>query len=363
MTAPRTPGSGGGWVANSRDHDWTAPPSDPRALEFHRHLAGYAPTPLSELPALAGELGVGRVFAKDESHRLGLPAFKALGASWAVHRAIEQHRSDEPLTIVTATDGNHGRAVARFARRTGQAATIFVPDGVHPDAIAAIRDEGAEVIDVGGSYDDAVAAAARRGESAGYVLVQDTAWEGYEEIPRWIVDGYATLFVELAEQLADVGVTRPDLVLVPTGVGSLLHAALTHFRQSDGDGRTAVVSVEPVNAACVHASVSAGHRVTVPTGVTTMAGLNCGTVSTLAWPAIEAGLDAALLTDDAGAARAMATLAGCGVDAGPCGAAGLAALSGVLDSPDAEAFRRHVALGPAATVVLLITEGTAANPA
>lgn len=349
------------WVANHRDRAWVAAPSDPRALAFHRELPGYAPTPLTELPRLAAGLGVGRVFAKDESQRLGLPAFKALGASWAVRRAIDQH-GDGAVTIVTATDGNHGRAIARFARRMGQAATIFVPDGVHPQAVAAIRDEGAEVVDVGGSYDDAVAAAARLGESDGHVLVQDTAWEGYEEIPRWIVDGYATLFVELGEQLADAGVARPDLVLVPTGVGSLLQAALTHFRQSAADAGTAVVSVEPVNAACVHASVSAGRRVSVPTGVTTMAGLNCGTVSTVAWPAIAAGLDAALLTDDDSAARAMVTLADAGVDAGPCGAAGLAALSGVLAGDEPDAFRNHVSLSAHAVVVLLITEGTAANP-
>jgi diaminopropionate ammonia-lyase len=357
------PGPPCAWVANRRDRAWTAPPRDPRAIAFHRGLPGYAPTPLTDLPDLAGELDVGRVFAKDESQRLGLPAFKALGASWAVRRAIDRHDDCGPLTIVTATDGNHGRAIARFARGMGHASTVFVPRGVHPSAVAAIRSEGALVVDVDGSYDDAVAEADRLGRSSGCVLVQDTAWDGYEEIPQWIVDGYGTLFAELDGQLAGAGVDRPGLVVVPTGVGSLLQAALTHYRQPGEGAAAAIVSVEPANAACVHASLAAGRRVTVPTGVTTMAGLNCGTVSTLAWPAISAGLDAALVTDDAASAAATASLAELGVDAGPCGAAPLAALRGVVGGPDAETFRRHVALSSAATVVLLVTEGRAANPA
>ena len=345
------------WVGNPRDRAWVAPPPDPRPREFHRRLPGYLPTPLTDVPALAARLGVGRLFVKDESERLGLPAFKALGASWAVHRAVAQHGGAEPLTIVTATDGNHGRAIARFARPAGHAATIFVPDGVHPAAIEAIRDEGAEVVDVAGSYDAAVAAAAARGATPAHVLVQDTAWDGYTEIPGWIVDGYATLFAELDEQLAAAGVTEPTLVVVPTGVGSLLQAALTHYRQP-GRQATAVVSVEPVNAACVSASVAAGRPTAVPTGVTSMAGLNCGTVSAIAWPAIAAGLDAALVTDDASCAAAVAELAALGIDAGPCGAAGLAALREALDT----GFGEQVTLGRAATVVLLVTEGSAANP-
>ncbi|MEC7001049.1 MAG: pyridoxal-phosphate dependent enzyme, partial [Actinomycetota bacterium] len=119
-----------------------------------------------DLPALAAELSIGRVVAKDESTRLGLPAFKALGASWAIHRATEGLSG--PLTIVTATDGNHGRAVARFARTLGHSVSIFTPDGVHPSAVQAIRDEGARVQEVGGSYDDAVAAAASAATAPGH---------------------------------------------------------------------------------------------------------------------------------------------------------------------------------------------------
>jgi diaminopropionate ammonia-lyase len=349
------------WVANRRDPAWSAPPPDPAARQFHRQLPGFAPTPLIALPDIAREFGVAHVFAKDESRRLGLPAFKALGASWAVRRVLDRLGADGETTIVTATDGNHGRAVARFAMQFGHRATVVVPGVVHPEAIAAIRAEGAEVVLVDGSYDDAVDTAAQIGGQGGHALVQDTAWPGYEQIPGWIVDGYDTLFAEIDEQLAAGGIDQPDLVAVPTGVGSLLQAALVHFRGPGGGPRTAVVSVEPGNAACVSASVAAGRPVSVETGVTTMAGLNCGSVSTLAWPVIRAGLDAALVTDDAAAARAAEDLAGMGVDAGPCGAASLAALRDVW-AADADGFRDHLGLDGDATVVLLVTEGSAANP-
>ena len=333
------------WLVNpARTPGWTCPAVPDEVLAFHRGLPDYAPTPLVDLPALARELGVGRVLAKDESHRLGLPAFKGLGASWAIHRALRGHHPARgPVTIVTATDGNHGRAVARFARLLGHRARVFVPDGVHPAAVQAIRDEGAEVTAVPSAYDQAVRAAAHDGG----LLVQDTAWAGYEDVPGWIVDGYSTLFREIDDQLG----SHPDLVVVPTGVGSLLQAALTHYRGSAEPADTAVVSVEPVVAACVQASVAAGAPVTVATGHTVMAGLNCGTVSSLAWPVIHAGLDAAATVTDDQAAAAARDLAAHGIAAGPCGAAPLAAAR-TLDGAN-----RH------ATLVLLVTEGTTANPA
>ena len=324
-----------------RDAAWTGPPPPPDVLDFHRSLPGYAPTRLAGLPSLARTLGVARLLAKDESNRLGLPAFKALGASWAVHRAVAGR---PPTTLVTATDGNHGRAVARFARRAGHRAAIFVPDTVPAAAADAIRAEGAAVFAVTGNYDAAVHAAARFARPPDAVLVQDTAWPGYEEVPGWIVDGYSTLFAELDAQLP----APPDLLIVPAGVGSLLQAALTHYRRSPAPARTAIVSVEPATAACVRASVAAGRPTTVETAGTALAGLNCGTVSSLAWPHIAAGLDACTVVDDEEA------LAAEGIDAGPCGAAPLAALR----RPDFP-----LPLTPTTTAVLLITEGAEANPA
>ena len=350
------------WYANERDRAWTCPSPSREAIAFHRSLPGYVPTPLVPLPALAIELGVGHVFAKDESARLGLPAFKALGASWAVHRALSARGVDGPVTIVTATDGNHGRAVARFARQLGHAASIVVPPGVHPSAVQAIVDEGATVTQVDGSYDDAVAAAARMAESIGGLLVQDTAWEGYTEIPGWIVEGYATLFVEADEQLAALDLPAPDLVLVPCGVGSLLQGALAHYRGEAARPGTAVVSVEPEAAACVAPSLAAGRPVTVPTRETVMTGLNCGTPSSTAWPYMRSGLDGAIAVTDEADIRAARDLAALGVTAGPCGAAGLAAARVALTTADSDAPRKHLGLNAASLVLLVITEGSEANP-
>ena len=350
------------WYANHRDPEWACDSPPESAVAFHRALEGYTATPLVELPQLAVELGVGHVVVKDESLRLGLPAFKALGASWAVHRALEGREDVGPMTVVTATDGNHGRAVARFSRLLGHNASIVIPAGVSRTAVDAIRGEGAEVTAVDGSYDDAVATAARLCEEIGGVLVQDMAWEGYEEVPGWIVEGYATLFSEADEQLMLAGMGRPDVVLVPTGVGSLLQAALAHYRGHRAEPGTAVVSVEPEVAACVAPSLIAGKPVTVETGITVMAGLNCGTPSSLAWPYIEHGLDAAVAISERADIQAAHDLAALGITSGPCGAASLAAARLALTGEGSEDRRRHLGVNGDSIILLVVTEGSAANP-
>ncbi|WP_440582010.1 diaminopropionate ammonia-lyase [Streptomyces flavofungini] len=363
------------WYARPAARSWTCPPLPSDAWDFHTALPGYAPTALHELPALAAELGVARVFVKDESTRLGLPAFKALGASWAIHRVLARHerngapgRGAPPLRLVTATDGNHGRAVARVARQRGRRAHVFVPDGVHPAAVRAIEAEGAEVTAVPGSYDAAVDAAARAAEAPDAVLIQDMAWEGYEEIPALIVEGYATLFTELDAQLAASGVRMPSLVAVPVGVGSLAQAAVTHYRSrfpAAADRRSAppaLLSVEPEGAACVLSSLRAGRLSSVPTGVTAMAGLNCGSPSALAWPPLRDGLDAAVAVTDADSAAAVRDLAALGVSSGPCGAAPLAGVRAALTGEGGVERGAALAIGPASAVVLISTEGAAANP-
>lgn len=354
------------WTMNQRDPAWTCPDQTGEALEFHRSLDAYAPTDLIDLPELADELGVGRVFAKDESTRLGLPAFKALGASWAVHRALADTESDERTSsteVVTATDGNHGRAVARFARSGGRKARIFVPVGsIHPNAVAAICGEGAKVVEHSGNYDETVDAAARFAAETGGVLIQDTAWEGYEKVPAWIVEGYSTLFHEVDAQLADQSQHGPDLVLVPTGVGSLLQGALAHYRSESVARGTAVVSVEPEAAACIGPSLAAGHPVTVETGNTMMSGLNCGTPSSLAWPYIRHGLDAATTAGEKDTLVAARRLAELGVAAGPCGAASLAGARVALTGEGAASRRADLGIGPESIIVLTVTEGADANP-
>ncbi|MFF9126310.1 diaminopropionate ammonia-lyase [Streptomyces sp. NPDC014889] len=355
------------WSVRPRARTWRCGPAPAEVRDFHTALPGYSPTPLTELPPIAEELGVGRVFVKDESRRLGLPAFKALGASWAVHRILVERAASGaepgPVVLVTATDGNHGRAVARTARLLGQRAHVFVPRGVHPRAVAAIAAEKAEVTEVPGSYDEAVRRAAEAAAAPDAVLVQDTAWPGYERIPGWIVEGYSTLCAEIDEQLSAAGAAEgPDLVSIPVGVGSLAQAVVTHYRSRPSGRAPALLSVEPRSAACVLESLARGEPVTVTGGDTTMAGLNCGTPSSIAWPYLHGGLDAAVAVPDADSARAAAGLAALGVSSGPCGAAALAGLRAVLTGVGGEERRTALGLGPASVVVLLSTEGRDANP-
>lgn len=363
------------WVANRfrRPHGRAAGgrASGHTAIELHRTMPGYAPTPLLSLPSLAAENGVGHVLVKDESMRLGLPAFKILGAAWAVYRTLVDRCGlsappgidelgqavsalDRTYTLVAATDGNHGRAVARMARRLGLSARILLPSSVSAHAVDEVHAEGAHVEVHDLSYDDTVAAASRLADQHGsYLLVQDTAWPGYERVPRWIIDGYSTLFTEADVQVADLGLTI-DVVLVPAGVGSLAHAAVLHAR---GRKRN-VVAVEPEVAACIGRSLDTGEPTPVETGSTSMAGLNCGTPSSLSFPDLLSDLAGAIAVTEEGAARAAVDLRRLGVDSGPCGAATLAGLR-VLT---ADETRRHEAgLGPSATVLLLSTEGSAAS--
>lgn len=336
------------WFTNTTARSWSCRPG-PHTRDFHRSLPGYAPTPLVPLPDLAGAVGVGQLLIKDESSRLGLPAFKILGASWACTQAMARTPG---AALVTATDGNHGRAVARMARHLGTAATVFVPDVMLEHTAALIEGEGAQVRWVDGDYDAAVAAAAAHAAGdSGSVLVQDTAWPGYEEVPGWIVDGYDTLLDEVDEQLGQA----PDLVAVPVGVGSLAQAVVAHYRRPGRTG-TRVISVEPDTAACVLRSLVAGEPVSVATEATVMAGLNCGTMSSLAWPVLRDGLDAAVVVSDAEALEASKELGRFGIASGPCGAATLAGVRAALVNPDR---RAALDLPPNPTIVLLSTEGIA----
>jgi diaminopropionate ammonia-lyase len=337
------------WYCAPAARAWTCPasPGEAEALAFHRSLPGYSPTALVPVPELAAELGVGRVFVKDESSRLGMPAFKVLGASWACRQVLQRHPG---AMLVAATDGNHGRAVARMAALFGVEATVFVPAVMLPRTAARIAGEGATVVQVDGGYDEAVRrAAAFADERPGRALVQDSAWDGYEQVPAWIVQGYQTLLDEVEAQLGGA----PDLVAVPVGVGSLAEAVLRHYRRP-GAAHPIVLSVEPDSAACALASLTAGRATTVPTAATVMAGLNCGTMSSAAWPVLSAGCDAAVAIGDEKALRAVADLGRLGICCGPSGAAALAGARATLTDPGRRAALR---LSDEAVVVLLSTEG------
>ncbi|HET8600144.1 MAG TPA: pyridoxal-phosphate dependent enzyme, partial [Segeticoccus sp.] len=335
------------WYCHPSARHWCSEQAAASARSFHASLPGYAPTPLVGLPSVAVELGVGRLLVKDESSRLGLPAFKVLGASWACQQVLDRQPG---ATLVTATDGNHGRAVARVAAQLGTTATVFVPSVMQQGPADLIASEGAQVVRVDGDYDQTVAAAAEYARADGdRALVQDTAWPGYEDVPAWIVEGYATLLEEVDETLG----RAPDLVVVPVGVGSLAQAVVTHYRRA-GSSHPAVLSVEPDTAACLLTSLSHGRPTSVPTAATVMAGLNCGTVSSAAWPVLQRGCDAAVVVTDAQALRASSDLMALGVASGPCGAATLAGARAALTDP---ARRGQLDLPDDAVVALLSTEG------
>ncbi len=314
----------------------------PRA--FHRRLPGYDVTPLVSAPGLAAELGLADVWVKNESSRLGLPSFKILGASWAVSRLLTERLGTEPtfstldelraalaplgaLTLVAATDGNHGRAVARMARLLGYSCRILVPAGTAAARIEGIESEGASVAVVDGTYDDAVAASARLAADD-VLVVSDTSWDGYVDVPARVIEGYATIFAEVDEQLDGAAI---DLVVVPMGVGALTAAVVARYSAS-----ATIVAVEPLSAACGLASARAGAPAYVPgPHDSIMAGLNCGTVSLIAWPAVQAGVDVFVAVADAAAEQAMRDLAALGVVAGETGAASLAGLRALVEHADA----------------------------
>ncbi len=273
------------------------------------------------------------VYVKDESARLGLPSYKVLGASWAVQRAVAALGDDRPRTLVAATDGNHGRAVAHMARLRGWPARIYVPDDMVPARREGIAAEGAEVVVVDGGYDDAVdLAAAQAGEDT--LVISDTAYEGYVDVPRWVSEGYSTIFWEIEDELAARDLPGPTAVAVQIGVGALAAAVVRHHRP----GPALLVGVEPEGADCVLASVAAGGLVEVP-------GPHL----------VESGADLVVAVPDSAARAAMRDLAAAGVVAGESGAAGLAGMTALAAAGTGRP-------GPGDRVLLIVTEG-ATDPA
>jgi diaminopropionate ammonia-lyase len=334
-------------VVNPAFDPGAVPPPSDDAAAFHRALPGYSPTPVHQLEAIADELGVAAVQVKDESERLGLPAFKILGASWAVERAL---RGDAAVhTLVAASAGNHGRAVARAAALRGLACRVFLPARALPVRRAAIAAEGAEVVVVDGTYEDAVEAAALAARDSATALIADVGDAGP---PEWVIDGYATLFSEAARQAGY------DLLLVPVGVGSLAAAAARHGAQVGAP----VVGVEPATAACLGTSLAQGTPTPVPSPGTTMAGLDCAEVSSAAWPSLLRGIAGTVTVSDAEAEAAMRELSAHGLTIGESGAAPLAGLRALQDDDDCRGLREHVGASRRTRVLLIASEGPTGTP-
>jgi N-carbamoyl-L-amino-acid hydrolase len=341
------------------------------------------PTPARALPRLAARLGLGALVVKDEAERSDLGSFKALGAPAALLRLVLRRfpdagwRADDLLAgrhagalrgfvVASATDGNHGRALAAAARSLGCRCVILLHAQVsreREDAIAAL---GAEVRRVAGNYDDSVAEAARLARAQGWELVSDTSWDGYEDVPRDVMQGYAVIVDELLDDLAPDAPCPYTHVVLQGGVGGLAAGVLAPLWERFGAARPVVAVVEPAQADCLLQSARLGRPAQASGSVdSVMAGLACGAVSPLAWRFLEPGVDAFVTVDDAAAVAAMRTLAqGAAGDvpivAGESGAAGLAGLEAMLAD---RATREALGLDARARVLLVNTEGATAPAA
>jgi Threonine dehydratase len=252
------------------------------ASVFHASLPGYQPTPLRQLPELSKKYKVGNIYIKDESKRFGLNAFKVLGASYAMNQLLEQNPGIE--TFCTATDGNHGRAVAWSAQRLDKKSVVYVPQDTTTQRIKQIEQAGARVIQVNGNYDAACQQAKNTSKTNHWSFIQDTAWPDYLEIPALIMAGYQTLFKELEDSLHIEPNPKIDIVFMQAGVGSLAAAGIFYYLNKYGTKRPKIVIVEPQEADGILTSFK-NNEITTSHGnsTTIMAGLNCGTPSIGAW--------------------------------------------------------------------------------
>lgn len=351
------------------------------ALAFHRTIPGYAPTPLQSLSGLAKQLGVRAFYVKDESPRFGLNAFKSLGGSFAAARVLakrlgipekdlaypalvspEAKAKTAGLTLVTATDGNHGRGVAWAARMLGLRAVVYLPAGTAPERVENIRAQGAEAVVTDLVYDDAVRLAARKAREEGWILVQDTSWAGYEEIPRLIMQGYETMGLEIAQALGSV---RPTHVFLQAGVGSMAGAMAGFFSDLYGEAAPEVGIVEPLSADCCFRTAKAGdgrlHGAPGPMK-TIMAGLACGEVCSEAWKELEALARHYFAVSDAVAETGMRRLAAPlpgdpRIVSGESGASTAGLAIEILGNPEFRAMKEAMGLGPDSVVLCLSTEG------
>lgn len=320
-----------------------------------------AATPATSLPALASHLGLGALTIKDETARFGLNAFKLLGARFAIETLVAERQLRSGGTVVCASEGNHGRAVARAAREAGCGARVYMARDAAQSRVDAIAGEGAEVIRVDGSYDDAVRMLQEEAAANGWTIVSDTAWPGYERIPFLIMLGYTRLMDEVREQGAGIGAQGFDAVFVQGGVGGLLCAIASWCAFHHPVCK--VIGVEPTQAACLQASARAGRPVAVEGPLTsTLAGLRNREVSPLAFASLLPNVDAFMAIDDEWAHEAMRALAHPlpGDRAIAAGASGAAALGGLLalcrDASMGDA-RQQLGLDRTSSVLVLVSEG------
>ncbi len=356
-----------------------------KARFFHSSFPQYSITPLARLDGMAKYLGLAGLYVKDESYRFGLNAFKVLGGSFAMAKYIAQQMGRDvsemtydyltseafreefgQATFFTATDGNHGRGVAWAANKLGQKAVVHMPKGSSQPRFDNIAKEGATVTIEEVNYDECVRMAAAEAEQTkNGVIVQDTAWDGYEEIPSWIMQGYGTMAGEAAEQLRQVEVNRPTHVFVQAGVGSLAGAVVGYFTNLFPTNPPKFVVMEAQVADCLYQGAMAGDgnpRIVDGDLQTIMAGLACGEPNTISWDILRNHCDVFVSCPDWVSARGMRML---GVPvkgdpvviSGESGAVGMGLIATLMESDEYQDLREAIGLDRFSQVLMFSTEG------
>lgn len=355
--------------------------NESRAWLSHWEAISAQPTPLVDLPGAAAQFGVASVSVKDESFRSPLGSFKALGAPIALMRLIlrlwPDHKLDPQaliqgryremlahLTVISATDGNHGKALAAAAHSIGCECVIVLHANVSVEREQAIATYGARIVRIAGNYDESVEHAAKLARENSWHVVSDTSYEGYEAIPRDVMQGYGAIAAEIVEQTR-IGEPRQAFthVFLQGGVGGLAAGVASYLWEIDGDARPRFIVVEPRQADCLYQSALAGRAEKATGSVdSVMAGLACGETSPLAWQILEACVDDFMLIEDDDAVAAMRALAAgengdVPLVSGESGAAGFAGLAKLISD---EALARAAGLNAQSRVLLISTEGATA---
>lgn len=352
-----------------------------KVRNFHRSFPEYSETPLISLKNLAAELGVKDIYVKDESYRFGLNAFKVLGGSYSIGKYIAKRLekniedlsydkiiSDETkkklgdLTLVTATDGNHGRGVAWTASRLGQKSIVYMPKGTSSERLEHILKLNAEASITDLNYDDAVRLANKKAKSCGGVLIQDTAWEGYEEIPHWIMEGYTTIGHEITEQLKDV---KPTHVFLQAGVGAMAGAITGFLADYYENDCPVIIIVESDKADCIYRSAlkSDGNIHTVGGDMDTiMAGLACGEPCSIGWEILKDHADVFVSISDEIAATGMRILGNPvkndkKIVSGESGAAAFGLMAQTMRDPQLASLKHDIGLDENSVILCISTEG------
>ncbi|KLN63840.1 diaminopropionate ammonia-lyase [Vibrio sp. VPAP30] len=349
-----------------------------QAREFHSQIEGYQPTPLVSLPHLAKQLGVRAILVKDESKRFGLNAFKVLGGSYALGRQLAKHlgidiseinlktvasKLEKPLVFTTATAGNHGTGVAWAAREMGQKAVVYMPKGSSQASVTRIQGLGAECIVTEVNYDDTVRLANQTARDNGWMLVQDTAWDGYEEIPTWISQGYMTMADEAVEQAQALEFGAPTHVFLQAGVGAMAGGILGYLADKLGPDTFETIIAEPAAADCIYHSGEKGEMVNVTGELNSiMAGLACGEPNPVTWPVLRDCSNHFVSVEDNVSATGMRVLGSplkgdSQIISGESGAITLGLLYTLCQEGADQTTRDELGLNQDATIMIFSTEG------